>query len=509
MFLEEIFDMLERLSGKIQVNRVYISKGCGNMEYSTHYDYYIKFEAVLDARGELIQYVVAYVSDNFEKISNIQPEDIVGKTITQIIDRFDEHEDEDFLCLKDIYNHIGPNAIRKFEKYMDSTDRWYLVNIFNREKNLLILYTDITVIKKYLVNISELMCDKTVQQYYKDGLTGLYTKDYFKVEASRLDTDRQLPLSIIIGDLNGLKLINDAFGYHMGDEAIKTAADILIKVFRKDDIISRFGGDEFVILLPQTSKSEALERIRQVKNKFRTFNLDFLRLTMTFGCATKEYKSENFMDIFKRAEEIMYFNKLKESRDMKMQLVGELKERLYYSTTETVEHHERLKALALIFGEEVGVSPLSQEELNILCEYHDIGSISIPTHIYNKQEKLRDDDWHLIKRHCEIGYHIIKAASFNKSTAEHILMHHERWDGKGYPRLLRGNEIPLVVRMFTIIDAYEAMVNHRPYRHRLSIEEALEEIADNSGTQFDPELVEVFVSLAPKLEALSPRYNDL
>lgn len=470
------------------------------MEYSTHYDYYIKFEAVFDDHGELIQYNAAYVSDNFEKISKISQKDIVGKTITQIIEKFEDHEEDDFLCLKDIYNHIGPNAIRKFEKYMQSTDRWYLVNIFNREANLLILYTDITVIKKYLVNISDLIENKSVAQYYKDGLTGLYTKDYFKVEASRLDTDRQLPLSVIIGDLNGLKLINDAFGYHMGDEAIKTAADILKKVFRKEDIISRFGGDEFVILLPKTSKNEARERIRQIKNEFSTFNLDFLKLTMTFGYATKNYTSENFMDVFKKAEEIMYFNKLQESTEMKLGLVEELMKRLYSTTTETVEHHERLKKLAHIFGKEIGISPATQEELDLLCEYHDIGSISIPTHIYNKQEKLRDEDWHIIKRHCETGYHIIKEVSFNKSTAEHILMHHERWDGKGYPRLLKGDEIPLVVRMFTIIDSFEAMVNHRPYRQRLSVKEALEEISSNAGAQFDPELAMAFVEMIKMLE---------
>src|SRR5699024_3406952 len=88
---------------------------------------------------------------------------------------------------------------------------------------------------------------------YRDGLTGLYSKDYFKVELSRLDTERSMPISIIVGDLNGLKMINDAFGYYMGDEAIKTAADIMKKAFRKEDIISRFGGDEFVIILPNTT----------------------------------------------------------------------------------------------------------------------------------------------------------------------------------------------------------------------------------------------------------------
>lgn len=461
------------------------------MDYSAHYDYFISFDAVLDENGDLIQYELVEISDNISRISKAQASQLIGKNMLELIDEYQD----DFLGLKDIYHHIGKNAVRKFEKYMESCDRWYLVNIFNRNSNLLVLYTDITVMKNYLVNVSEAIENNILSRSYKDGLTGLYNKDYFKVELSRLDTERQFPISIIIGDLNGLKLINDAFGYHMGDEAITTAADILVQAFRSEDIISRFGGDEFVILLPKTSGAEAMERVHEIKKLFLALPLDFLQLSMSFGIGTKEKTSQNIMDVFKRAEEKMYFNKLKESKIAKAKVINSLKIKLMANTTETEEHHHRLKELSYIFGERVGLSEKEQEELDMLCEYHDIGAISIPNHIYYKQEELNDEDWHTIKRHCEIGYHIMKSVTFDKPIAEHILMHHERWDGRGYPRFLKGEETPLVVRLFNIVDAYEAMVNNRPYRQRLTPNEAMEEIVENSGGQFEPYLVEEFVSL--------------
>ena len=464
------------------------------MEYSRHYDYLIKFDAQVDREGEIIQYLASYVSENFDKISHVKAYEIIGKSMTQIIELFSKGE-EDCFFLEDIYSRIGPNVARKFEKYMPSTDRWYLVNVFTREKNLLILYTDITVIKKYLINIDDNNFGNSKDQFYKDGLTGLYIKDYFKVELSRLDCPKNYPLSIVIGDLNGLKLINDAFGYHMGDEAIKTIADILRESFRKKDILSRLGGDEFVILLPQTSYRDAVDRINETKVKFKRHKLDFLELNMSFGCATKVNSKQNIMHTFKKAEEAMYFEKLKESNSSKMKLVEVIKEQLRTNKKENISHIQRLKKLGLIFGEEVGLSLEEQRELKFLCEYHDIGTIGIPDYIYNKKEKLRDEEWRIIKRHCEIGYHIIKSISFDKSTAENVLMHHERWDGKGYPRQIKGKEIPLVVRMFTIIDSFEAMINHRPYRKKLSIEQTLEELKSNSGRQFDPKLVEIFISL--------------
>ena len=461
------------------------------MEYSTHYDYFLDFDSIEDENGAIDRYELAEISSNFSKMTSIKNQDIIGKNILELSS---EYEDI-FVGLKDIYYHIGPNAIRKFEKYSELLGRWYLVNIFARDKGILILYTDITATKEYLVNVSKVVESNSISNYYKDGLTGLYNKDYFKVELSRLDTERQLPISIIIGDLNGLKLINDAYGYHMGDEAIKTTADNLKMTFRKEDIICRFGGDEFVILLPKTNKEEAEERIQEVRKLFDDTPLDFLELSMSLGVATKEKTSQDVMDVYKRAEEHMYFNKLKESGKAKLKTINSLKIRLMETTTETIDHHERLRKLATIFGEKIGISENQHEELSLLCEYHDIGAISIPNHIYNKSEKLSEEDWHTVKRHCESGYHIMKSVTFDRPIAEHILMHHERWDGKGYPRLLKANEIPLVVRIFHIVDAYEAMVNHRPNRLRLTPQQAIGEIEKSSGSQFDPELVDRFVNL--------------
>ena len=477
-------------------------KGGDKMEYSTHHDYYISFDQVLDPRENHIHYQLKYVSDNFSRFSQVNTNKILGKYMFELIDNLES----DFFFLKDIYNHLGPNTIRKFEKYDEESDRWYLINIFSENKALMILYTDITVMKKYLVNRQDLINKNTSEICYKDGLTGVYSKDYFKVELSRLDTDKNLPLSIIIGDLNGLKLINDAFGYHIGDEAIKSTSDILKRSFRKEDIISRLGGDEFVILLPNTSKKDAKARVEELENQFDLLRFDFIDLSMSFGAATKDKLNQNLMDVYKSAEDKMYFNKLQESKETKMKILKNLKKRLMSTTNETFDHHERLKGLAYILGTKMGIEPGKQEELRLLCEYHDIGTISLPNHLFYKEERLSEEDWYTIKRHCEIGYHIMKSVSYDNPIADHVLMHHERWDGNGYPRLLKGEEIPLIVRIFTIIDAYEAMVNNRSYGSRLSHEEALEEIMANSGRQFDPYIVEVFIAIMTKGENIKYLY---
>ena len=134
------------------------------------------------------------------------------------------------------------------------------------------------------------------------------------------------------------------------------------------------------------------------------------------------------------------------------------------------------------------------EKLELLVTLHDIGKISIDNSILIKTEALSEEEWLEMKKHPSIGYRIAMASSGLKSIAEEILCHHERWDGTGYPQGIGGDEIPLLSRILSIIDAYDAMTNDRPYRKALSHEFALSEIERNSGTQFDPDIVNIFLN---------------
>jgi diguanylate cyclase (GGDEF)-like protein len=298
-----------------------------------------------------------------------------------------------------------------------------------------------------------------------------------------------------MGDINGLKLINDAFGHKMGDSTLQRAAEIMTSSFREEDIICRVGGDEFIALLPKTSEETALQVIERIKNKCKINPLDFLKISISFGVATKESKDTDIGEVLKKAENKMYFNKLKESKEAKLLMIKSLKSRLEKITYETKAHYERLKILCLKMAEALNLSEQEKEELKLLCEFHDIGKIGIPKNILQKQGRLNNDEWEDVRRHSEIGYYIAKECKNASSVDELILIHHERWDGKGYPGLMKSDEIPVVARIFAIADAYDVMVNDRPYKIRMDNRQALNEIKDKSGSQFDPNIADIFIKI--------------
>ncbi|NLB33138.1 MAG: diguanylate cyclase [Tissierellia bacterium] len=461
------------------------------MEYQSKYDFYMKFKPIYNKEGKFSDYILTYVSNSFAEAVGINPELILDKKFSEIV------LDIDILGFKEFYFNITPKSKIKYELYIKDLERWYLINSFtnmsNYEGELIIYYIDISDIKQnqqflfstenkiyYLKDRDKLL--------YKDKLTGLYNKNFFEEELSRLDTKRQLPISLIMGDINGLKLINDAFGHNMGDRALKKAADIMIDSFRDEDIISRVGGDEFIILLPMTTEETALEIVERVKKKCENNPLEYIKINISFGVATKTSIDEDIDKIYKKAEDRMYFNKLKESKQAKLSMINFLKHRLEKITYETKSHYDRLKELTTMMAEELNLSETEKEELRLLCEFHDIGKIGVSKNILQKEGKLNSEEWENVKRHSEIGYYIAKEIKDASSINELILIHHERWDGLGYPGLLKNDEIPLVARIFAIADAYDVMVNDRPLQSKMTKSGALIEIKKHSGRQFDPTL---------------------
>jgi HD-GYP domain-containing protein (c-di-GMP phosphodiesterase class II) len=176
-------------------------------------------------------------------------------------------------------------------------------------------------------------------------------------------------------------------------------------------------------------------------------------------------------------------------------MINYIKDKLEDMKFESKEHVQRLKKLSLMIADKLGLSEIEKEELRLLCEYHDIGEIGIPSRILNKKEPLSKSEWKSLRRHSEIGYYIIGGSRETLAINELILMHHERWDGKGYPGLLKGKEIPIIVRIFTIVDAYEAMTSERPYKSGMKHADALKEIESKAGAQFDPAIAKTFVDL--------------
>jgi diguanylate cyclase (GGDEF)-like protein/PAS domain S-box-containing protein len=329
---------------------------------------------------------------------------------------------------------------------------------------------------------------------YHDFLTGLYNRRFFEEELRRLDVKRNYPLTVVVADVNGLKLINDSFGHKMGDELLKTVSNVIKNACRADDIIARLGGDEFVLLLPHTNANETAQILRRIKTLASLEKVGSIALSVSFGYETKSHQSENIHEILKKAEDYMYKKKLFESPSMRGKTINAIISTLHEKNKREEQHSHRVSVLCERIGEALGLSEGQIEELRTVGLLHDIGKIAIEETILNKPGKLSEEEWEEIKRHPEIGYRILSTVNDMSEMAEYILSHHERWDGQGYPKGLRGITIPLQSRIIAIADTYDAMTSERSYRQALPERKVLAELQNNAGIQFDPELVGVFLN---------------
>lgn len=346
--------------------------------------------------------------------------------------------------------------------------------------------------------------EKLVYISYHDYLTGLFNRRYFEEELVKLDSKENLPLSILMGDINGLKLINDTLGHSFGDTLITETSKILKKCIREKYLLSRTGGDEFTVLMPNTDYSEARDLIRKLNEEIVKHNSnsrdDVINVNLSLGAATKERIDQNISEIMRDAEYNMYQRKLLEKKSSHSSIISSMQATMIEKSHETEAHARRLAAMARAIGEKMELSQLELDQLELLSMLHDIGKVAIPDRILNKPGKLTAEEWIEMKKHPEIGYRIAAASPELSPIAEFILCHHERWDGKGYPQGLSGVEIPLLSRILSVVDAYDAMTENRSYRKAMGKEKALAEIEDNSGTQFDPKIVAVFIEILLRSE---------
>jgi len=280
----------------------------------------------------------------------------------------------------------------------------------------------------------------------------------------------------------------------MGDELLKKVAEVMKKGCRTDDIIARLGGDEFVILLPKTGALETEQIINRIKGLASIDQIGCcIDISITFGYKTKDNEEENIQEIFKNAEDHMYQRKLFESPSIRGKTIKAIINTLHEKNKREEQHSHRVLALCKSTGEALGLLEHEIAVLKTVGLLHDIGKIAIDENVLNKPGKLTDDEWKEIKRHPEIGYRILNTVNDMADMANYVLCHHESWDGKGYPKGLKGEQIPFVSRIITIADTYDAMTSERSYRSALPEEFVIAELQKNAGIQFDPELVRVFI----------------
>lgn len=330
-----------------------------------------------------------------------------------------------------------------------------------------------------------------------DQLTGLYNRAFLEAELGRLSGGRQYPISIICADLDGLKLINDTMGHDAGDRMLTATAALLRQSLRGSDILARVGGDEFTVILPRTNESGAEKIARRIRQKVDHYNLHHneMPLGLSLGVATARSAATALSDVYKQADNLMYQDKLYRSASTRSTIVQALLAALAERDFITEGHTHRVGELCRKMGEKIGLSSRQLSDLALLSQVHDLGKVGVPDHILLKEGLLTDQEWKLMRQHSEKGYRIAASSPDLAGVADLILKHHERWDGKGYPLGLTGEEIPIECRILAIADAFDAITSHRPYSAARSKEEAVLELQRCAGVQFDPRLVSLFLEL--------------
>ncbi|HEY5555821.1 diguanylate cyclase, partial [Acetobacterium sp.] len=436
------------------------------------------------------QWNIKQINRTFKNLTGYSEDEVLGKSISILfpLDKVNE-------SINRIKNSLDDNSWDTIEieiLHIDGSVRTLLLNtaiVFDSDGltpvSIICQGQDITERKKSEKEILYLS--------YYDQLTGLYNRRFYEEDLKRLDTRRNLPLSLIMGDVNGLKLINDSFGHAMGDELLKKAAKVIKKGCRIDDIIARHGGDEFVIILPKTNAAETEKIIERIKDLSANEKIGGFGISISFGCETKEKEDENIKAIFKKAEDRMYRDKLYESPSIRGKTIELIMSTLYEKSQREHLHSIRVGALCAAIAAEMDFSKDDVNQIRTAGLMHDIGKIGIDDKILNTPRELRPDEWQDIKRHPEIGYRILSSVNEFSKIADQVLQHHEQVDGEGYPKGLKRNEILLESMIIAVAEAFEAMTSDWTFRRALSEEEAINELKRCSGTKFDPDITRLFI----------------
>ncbi|KFZ26145.1 MAG: Cyclic di-GMP phosphodiesterase response regulator RpfG [Candidatus Izimaplasma bacterium HR2] len=327
---------------------------------------------------------------------------------------------------------------------------------------------------------------------YVDNLTKLHNRRFYDKQISLINIPENYPITLIVSDINGLKFFNDSFGHSSGDKLLKKITSIFKASIRENDFLARMGGDEFVFVLPKTTEEEAEQIIKNIIEKTENEKINSLKISASYGYDTVYNETQSIENSYKNAEDAMYQEKLITLSSIRSNAVETILNTLYEKDPSSESHSRDVSILSERIAQSMGLSRTNIQEIHTAALLHDIGKIIIPIEILNKKGVLTKEEYGEIKKHSEIGFRILNSTRNMRRISLIILSHHERIDGKGYPRGISGEDIPIESRIIAVADAYDAMTTKRTYRKMISPIQALLEIKNNSGTQFDSKIIQAF-----------------
>lgn len=429
-----------------------------------------------------------YHHDNTKDLY-VPPEEFIGKSISDIFPM--ELADKFTKNIANLFK-TGETQIEEYSLNSNDEIRHFEARLVQCDANSVMgIVRDVTERKN-----AE---DRIYKMSMYDNLTGLNNRNFFKNELERYQhgTEDLSNFAMIICDLDGLKLINDTLGHSVGDEYLCTVANILRSCFREQDVIARIGGDEFGILMNNTSPEE-IKKIKININKnieHVNSNNTLVPFSISFGYEMYKEEYKDLREMFKEADNYMYREKLHHHQSAKSEIVQVLMKMLEVRDFITEGHGDRLQELASKLSESTGMPDNQIKDMSLLAQFHDIGKVGISDAILFKPGKLNQEETVEMRRHTEIGYRIAVSSPDLMHISDWIFKHHEWWNGEGYPFGLKGEDIPIQCRILSIVDAYDAMTNDRPYRKALKKETAVAELKRCAGIQFDPILVDKFINI--------------
>ena len=354
---------------------------------------------------------------------------------------------------------------------------------------ILCIIRDITKERKYQ--------EKLYNMSVHDSVTGLYNRTFFEKEVNRIASGNYLNIGIIMSDIDGLKLVNDTMGHKTGDQYLNAVGGILSKCLGKRGIISRIGGDEFAIIIIDTSMEEINGYGEKIETEVKELNPGYysIPISISIGYSIAKHGRRDISNAIIEADDNMYRHKLHHRQSVRSYSIDVLSKMLAERDFITEGHAERMRVNINKMALEMGLNPEAIDDIVLFAQFHDIGKIGVSDAILFKSEPLNGLEWSEMRRHCEIGFRVAESSPDLRHIADWIFKHHEWWNGSGYPFGLTGTDIPIECRMLSIIDAFDAMTNNRPYRKARSKEKAFKELRKHAGIQFDPTLVDLFIGL--------------
>ncbi len=433
---------------------------------------------IITTEGRITHYHASYRPEELYD----PPERFINRLVTDVLPPETAEP-----MLSHVREALDRNAMQVFEYSLDYTGR---VRHFEgrllpiNQESVLLLARDITERKLRLEKIEYLS--------YHDQLTGLNNRRRYMQQIMRIDKPEKLPLAIIMADLNGLKLTNDAFGHQMGDVLLTRTAEVLRRLC-DEEMIFHMGGDEFVLLLPCTDAAAAEACCRRIQQEIAGESTGMLVFSASIGFAVKHSLQVSYSDVFRQAEDNMYRHKLTEGVEMRRRAVHQILQTLYQRSPREMQHSQKVGELSQKIARVMGLNPEEVDQAYQAGVMHDIGKIGIDQKILEKTTRLDDGELREMRRHSEVGYRLLNSVHGLAHIAPFVLEHHERWDGIGYPKGIAGEKISLIARIIAVADGYDAMVSPRTYKQPMAPKDALIEVRRCAGTQYDPKVARAYV----------------